>query len=159
VRQGPRKGLRTLADVEDRALRLVQALSDEQRKTAVVSEEAPKDIRAANTPQPPTEAPVGITYSELKDDQKDMLRTLVETYAIDMPPDVGRAWLEEIKKSGPEGVRFAWFGAADRNQGHAYRVQGPTFLIEFNNTQNNANHVHSVWRNMLGDFGVSLASK
>ncbi len=50
-------------------------------------------------------------------------------------------------------------GPADRSQGHAYRVQGPTFLIEFNNTQNNANHIHSVWRNMLGDFGIPMKAK
>ena len=54
-------------------------------------------------------------------------------------------------------IRFAWAGPADRSQPHAYRVQGPTFLIEFNNTQNGANHIHSVWRNMLGDFGIPLA--
>ena len=60
---------------------------------------------------------------------------------------------------GSDNVQFAWAGAADRSQGHAYRIQGPTFLIEFNNTQNNANHIHSVWRNMLGDFGVPLKGK
>lgn len=159
VRQGPREGLRTLAEVEDRALRLVQALSDDQRKTAVVEETAPKDIRAANTPQPPTAEAVGIAYTELNDDQRSMLRALVESYAGDMPAEVGTAWLGEIKQAGPEGVKFAWFGPADRSQGHAYRVQGPTFLIEFNNTQNGANHIHSVWRNMLGDFGNRVASK
>ena len=62
-------------------------------------------------------------------------------------------------RAGMEAVRFAWAGPADRSQPHAYRVQGPTFLIEFNNTQNGANHIHSVWRNMLGDFGFPLASR
>jgi len=159
VREGARKGLRTLADVEDRALRLVQALTSDQKKVAVVETAAPKDIRAANTPQPPTESAVGITYADLNDDQRAMLRTLVESYAQDMPADVARVWIDEIKQAGPEKVQFAWFGSAERTQGHAYRVQGPTFLIEFNNTQNNANHIHSVWRNMLGDFGVAMASK
>ena len=159
VRQGTREGLRTLADVEDRALRFVQALNDEQKKAAVVEKEAPKDIRAANTPQPPSDDAVGIAYADLKADQQEMLRTLVETYAEEMPAEVGRAWLTEIREAGPDKVKFAWFGVTDRSQGHAYRVQGPTFLIEFNNTQNNANHIHSVWRNMLGDFGVPLASK
>jgi hypothetical protein len=159
VRQGPRQGLRTLAEIEDRALRLVQALSDEQRKTAVLEDTAPKDIRAANTPQPPTESAAGIAYTELSDDQKAMLRALVESYALDMPVEVASAWMGEIKQAGPEGVKFAWFGPADRSQGHAYRVQGPTFLIEFNNTQNGANHIHSVWRNMLGDFGNKLAAR
>ncbi len=92
-------------------------------------------------------------------DQQAMLRTLVESYALDMPDEVSRAWLGEVKKAGFENIRFAWAGAPDRSQGHAYRIQGPTFLIEFNNTQNGANHIHSVWRNLLGDFGIPLASK
>jgi hypothetical protein len=154
VRQGPRQGLRALADVEDRALRLVQALDEKQAKEAVLSDTAPKDIRAANTPQPPADTAQGVAYADLNDDQREMLRALVEAYAQDMPADVARAWLEEIKQAGPANVRFAWFGPADRLEPHAYRVQGPTFLIEFNNTQNGANHIHSVWRNMLGDFGI-----
>jgi hypothetical protein len=76
-----------------------------------------------------------------------------------MPNDVAGAWIDEIKQAGLEKVHFAWFGPGDRNSGHAYRVQGPTFLIEFNNTQNNANHIHSVWRNMLGDFGNPMGSR
>ena len=82
---------------------------------------------------------------------------IIDSYREDMPLEVGEAWRDEIHRAGTESVRFAWAGPADRSQGHAYRIQGPTFLIEFNNTQNNANHVHSVWRNMLGDFGVPLA--
>ena len=91
---------------------------------------------------------------ELTGDQRRMLRALFESYAEDMPEDVSRAWLGEIRRAGFEAVRFAWAGPGDRSQPHAYRVQGPTFLIEFNNTQNGANHIHSVWRNMLGDFGI-----
>lgn len=156
VRQGPREGLRTLDDVEERALRLVQALDARQMKEAVVAATAPKDIRAANTPQPPTEAAVGIAFADLNGEQREMLRALVEAYAANMPAEVAGAWLDEIKQAGPDPVKFAWFGPADRLQPHAYRVQGPTFLIEFNNTQNGANHIHAVWRNMLGDFGVPL---
>ena len=138
------------------APRLLQALDSRQMKEAVVADTAPKDIRAANTLQPPTESAVGIAFADLNDDQRQMLRALVETYASDMPAEVAGAWLNEIKQAGPDAVRFAWFGPADRLQPHAYRVQGPTFLIEFNNTQNGANHIHSVWRNMLGDFGIPL---
>ncbi|WP_435006733.1 DUF3500 domain-containing protein [Tundrisphaera lichenicola] len=157
VRQGPRQGLRTLADLEDRALRLLQALTEEQKKIAVTADTAPADVRAANLPQPPTDAAEGISYEQLDSDQKPMLQSLVEAYTADMTPEVATAWLNEIKKAGPENVRFSWTGAPDRNSGHAYKVQGPTFLIEFNNTQNNANHVHAVWRNMLGDFALPLS--
>lgn len=159
VRQGPREGLRTLAEIEDRALRLVQALDEEQKKKAVIAAEAPKDIRAANTPQPPTDAAEGITYEDLNEEQRGLLRTLVEAYARDMPAEVASAWIAEIREAGPEKVAFAWSGPLDRSQPHAYRVQGPSFLIEFNNTQNNANHIHSVWRNMLGDFGIAMKAE
>lgn len=156
VRQGPREGLQALADREERALRLLQALDEEQKKAATFAEEAPNEVRAANQPQPPTDEAVGIAYAELTEDQKQMLRVLVESYAADMPADVASAWLGEIRDTDPERVRFAWAGPGDRTSPHAYRIQGPTFLIEFNNTQNGANHIHSVWRNMLGDFGVPI---
>jgi hypothetical protein len=161
VRQGSREGLRTLGDIEDRALRLVQSLDQKQKKSGILADVAPKEIRTAsvNTPQPPTEEAAGVEYAQLSDSQRAMLRALVEEYAEDMPTEVGKAWLTEIREKGPDAIRFAWFGPADRSQGHAYRVQGPTFLIEFNNTQNNANHIHSVWRSMLGDFGAPLAAR
>jgi hypothetical protein len=159
VRQGPRQGVRTLADREDTALRLVQALDGNQKKTAIVSPEAPKEIRAAGTAQPPTDAAPGISYNDLTTDQRHLLRALVESYSSDMPEEVARTWIDEIRRAGIEGIKFSWSGPADRSQGHAYRVQGPSFLIEFNNTQNGANHIHSVWRNMLGDFDIPLASK
>ncbi len=157
VRQGPRQGLRTLADLEDRALRLLQALDPEQKKVAITAPKAPADVRAHNTAQPPISAPEGISYTQLTEDQKPILRALVESYAGDMTPEVAAAWLDEVKKAGPDNIHFAWTGPEDRTVGHAYVVQGPTFLIEFNNTQNNANHIHAVWRNLLGDFGIPLA--
>ena len=164
VSSGPRKGLRNLADLEDRALRLLQALDDSQKKVAIIAEKAPADIRAANKPQAPTEAAEGIAFSGLNDGQRPMLRALIETYAAEMPSEVGQAWLDEIERGGLDSVKFAWAGATERTQPHHYKVQGPTFLIEFNNTQNGgdkrpANHIHSVWRNMLGDFGIPSGPK
>ena len=163
VRQGPRKGLRTLADVEDRALRLLQALDDDQRKAAVVAEEAPKEVRSGElkgdsgglNERAPDEPAQGIAFAKLNDNQRKAFRALIETYADEMPAEVGDAWLGEIDKAGYDDVRFAWYGPDDRTKPHAYKLQGPTFLVEFNNTQNGANHVHSVWRNMLGDFGLA----
>jgi hypothetical protein len=159
VRQGPRQGVRTLADRDERALRLVQSLNESQRTKAVFAEKAPPEIRAAGTPQPPTDVAVGIGYRDLTLDQRTILRSLIESYAMDMPIDVARAWIDDMTIAGPESVQFAWAGPADRSQGHAYRVQGQTFLIEFNNTQNGANHIHSVWRNTLGDFGIPVKSR
>ena len=162
VRQGPRQGLRTLADLEDRALRLLQALDDDQKKAAVLADEAPRDIKSAGmkgetgglSAKGPTDAPEGIAYGQLREEQRQMLRALVESYAADMPDVVALEWLGEIRESGPENLRFGWYGPADRNKPHGYKVQGPTFLIEFNNTQNDGNHIHSLWRNTLGDFAM-----
>ena len=161
VRQGPRQGLRTLADREDRALRLLQALDENQKKTAIYSPEAPREIRDVNPPrpQPLTDSAVGVAYADMTGDQRTMLRALLESYAQDMTDEVASAWLGEIRRAGFETIRFTWAGPADRSRPHAYRVQGPTFLIEFNNTQNGANHIHSVWRNMLGDFGIPMAGR
>jgi len=158
VRQGPRLGLRTLADREDRALFLLQALDDAQRKIAIYADKAPPEVRSANEPQPSSEPAVGLAASAMNRDQKSMLQAIIDSYAEDMPADVAQAWLEEIAKAGFDNVKFAWAGPGDRSQGHAYRIQGPTFVIEFNNTQNSANHIHSMWRNMLGDFGIPTAT-
>jgi hypothetical protein len=160
VRQGPREGLRALAEIEDRAIRLVQALDDDQKKQAIASDKAPNDIPSNTGAQgglpdkPPAAEPVGLLASALNADQRRMLDALIESYAGSMPDEVARAWLGEVQRSGGD-VRFAWFGPADRNQPHAYLVRGAGFDIEFNNTQNGANHIHSVWRNVLGDFGRS----
>ena len=161
VRQGPRQGLRTLADRDDRALRLLQALDDNQKKKAISSSEAPREIRdvAPPHPQPLTTPAEGIAYAEMSGDQRTMLRALFESYAQDMTEEVSGAWLTEINRAGLDSIKFTWAGPADRSSPHAYRVQGPTFLIEFNNTQNGANHIHSVWRNLLGDFGIPLAGR
>jgi len=164
VREGPRKGLRTLADLEDRALRLFQALDEDQKKQALASDTAPKEIRSGElkgetgglSNRPPDDLPKGIAADNLNKDQHRMLLSLIEAYAQDMTPQVGAAWLSEIIQAGQDQlgkIRFAWSGPADRTKPHAYVVQGPTFLIEFNNTQNNANHIHSLWRSTLNDFG------
>ena len=167
VRQGPRKGLRTLGDLEDLSLRLLQSLDQEQKKTAVIAEKAPAEIHSADfkgtsgglSAAIPEEAPQGIAYAKLNDHQKALLQGLIEDYAGEMPADIARGWLEEIKKAGVDRLYFAWQGEDDRTKPHAYKVQGPTFLIEFNNTQNGANHIHSIWRNRLNDFALPPGSK
>ena len=88
--------------------------------------------------------------------QVDLLTALLEEYAGNMPADVAAARLEQVRRAGIEKVHFAWAGGITRGQPHYYRVQGPTFLIEYDNTQNNANHIHAVWRNFDGDFGADL---
>ena len=162
VLQGPRQGLQTRRPRRASPPFDSRFLDESQLKKAVFKREkgahrisAPRQHRSSRRP----DSAVGITFAELNDDQKARLQSIVESYAADMPLEVAKAWLDEIVRAGTDSVRFTWAGPADRTQGHAYRVQGPTFLIEFNNTQNNAKHVHAVWRNMFGDFGVPVAQK
>lgn len=158
---GIKKGTRVLADEELLAFDLVNSLSAKQKTKGIIAEKAPREIRAAGEPQPPTEAPAGIGAKELTDDQMATLKKLITTYSDAMRPAVARARLAKIEKAGPQKVHFAWAGATEPGIGHYYRVQGPTFLIEFVNTQpdaagNPANHIHCVWRDMAGDFALPI---
>jgi Protein of unknown function (DUF3500) len=101
-------------------------------------------------------APAGILAGELQANQRDMLMRVVDSYASAMAPDIAADRLAKLRQAGIEKIGFAWAGEAERGKKHYYRLQGPTFLIEFDNTQNDANHIHSVWRDFNGDFGRDL---
>ena len=156
-------GTRVLAKEEQLAFDLVNSLTDEQAKTAIIAEKAPKEIRAAGEAQPPKDEHVGIAFADLNDEQRKTMKRLVGVYIDNMPKQVRELRISAIVKAGPENVRFAWAGATKPGIGHYYRIQGPSFLIEFVNTQpdpagNLANHIHCVWRDMNGDFAIPLAS-
>jgi prepilin-type processing-associated H-X9-DG protein len=159
---GPEVGTRTLAQEEELALDLVNALDDSQRKKAVVAEAAPKDYRAAGKPQPPQTAPEGLPAAEMTADQKNILRSLLDVYCKNLALEIAKARLAAIDEAGFDKIYFGWSGATSPGIGHAYRIQGPTFVLELVNIQsdpsgNPANHIHSVWRSMKGDFGVAAA--
>lgn len=159
VRQGPRKGLRVLAAEEDIARDLLKSLSTEQQKKAIISDKAPADIitGAARKAKPLKEE--GIRFTELNSDQKQKLDALLREYVYRCRSEVADVDLEKIKKAGLEKIWFVWAGGKDKGQPHYYRVQGPTFLLEYDNTQNNNNHVHAVWRDFEGDFGEDILRK
>jgi hypothetical protein len=156
VREGPKKGLRVLAAEEDLARALVQGLTAQQRTTAIIENTAPKDIISFNSQKADPLSPKGIAYSQLSDQQKKMLDGLIDEYLGRMPDDVASERRQKLKKSGLDGIHFAWAGGIEVRQPHYYRVQGATFLVEYDNTQNDANHIHSVWRDFDGDFGRDL---
>jgi hypothetical protein len=90
-----------------------------------------------------------------------LLRALIRAHADNLPRSIARQRRDEVESRGFFLVRFAWAGAAEPGEGHYYRIQGPTFLIEFVNTQpdsagNKANHIHTVWRDLKGDFGIPI---
>lgn len=156
---GPKAGTRVLKAEEQLAFDLVNSLDDSQRKTAMLADKAPADIRGPADKQPPGGNPEGLPLSKLTRDQKKTLRSLVEAYCANMPKEVADRRLAAIRESGVDSLHFAWAGATKPGIGHYYRVQGPTFLIEFVNVQpdaagNPANHIHSVWRDMAGDFAL-----
>ncbi|MEO8493788.1 MAG: DUF3500 domain-containing protein [Planctomycetota bacterium] len=161
VEGGFPKGTRVLKQEEELAFALVNSLTDEQKATAMIAATAPSEIRGAGEPQPPVDEKVGIAFTALDESQQGTMKKLVGSYAENMPKEIRDARIDAILKAGPENVRFAWAGATEPGIGHYYRIQGPTFLIEFVNTQpdpagNPANHIHCVWRDMHGDFGVPI---
>jgi hypothetical protein len=153
VQDGAKKGLRVLADEEDAARALLMSLPAELRKQAVASAVAPNDILTMNrndiTPLPDQ----GVLYSALPAKQQALLVRLIEVYAGNMAADLAAARMTRLKAAGLDKIRFAWLGEIEKGKRHYYSVQGPTFLIEYDNTQNNGNHIHSVWRDFNGDFG------
>jgi len=154
-------GLRILDEEETLAFELVNALNADQKKTAIFEQKALKEVRNAGVPQPPTDPAVGIAMSKLDAPQKKLLRRLIEVYCSAMPSRVAAERLDDIEKAGWDTVKFGWAGATEPGIGHYYRVQGPTFLVEFVNTQpdaagNVANHIHAMWRDMRGDFALPI---
>jgi hypothetical protein len=101
-------------------------------------------------------SPDGLKASAMKAAQRDQLMKVLDAYTGLMTEDIAVDRMAKVKKAGLENIAFAWAGSLERGQKHYYRIQGPTFLIEFDNTQNDGNHVHSVWRDFQGDFGRDL---
>ena len=156
VRQGPQQGLRVLALEEDSARALIDLLDPAQRTVAIVQPDAPTDILTMVTPTVEPIAPAGIKMTALSKPQRDALTRLIDVYVGTMAPDVAAERMARVKKAGIDNISFAWAGSTEKGKKHYYRVQGPTFLIEYDNTQNDGNHIHSVWRDFNGDFGRDL---
>ena len=151
IREGALKGLRVLGLEEELGRELVKSLDESQFKTAFVNTVAPKEMLTAAEHKVNPLTPDGLPMSALKPAQKELLNRIIHEYCERLRPEVAAETLAEIEKTG--GIHFAWAGGLERGEPHYYRVQGKTFLIEYDNTQNGANHVHSVFRSFDGDFG------
>jgi hypothetical protein len=159
VRQGPRAGLRALMREEDLGRELIQSLNDDQRAIAIVDKTAYKDIVTFDSRKAALSGhPNGLPFAKMTTKQKDILGEIVAEYATNLPPQIADMRLEQYRKS-QGNLFFAWAGGIERGQPHYYRVQTPLFLIEYDDTQNNANHIHSVWRDFEGDFGADLLAQ
>lgn len=155
VREGPRQGLRPLGDLEDLARALATSLHT-AGKAVIFSDKAPRDIITGQERTVTHLQAQGVTTDELDDDQGEQLRKLVTAYLANHPIDALDTSIAKIKTSDFSQIHFAWAGGLNKGDPHYFRVQGPTFLMEYANTQNGANHAHAVWRSFDGDFGRDL---
>jgi len=156
VPDGPKKGWRILAQEEDAGRALLTALDEPRRANATIETTAPNDIVTTNSVKIDPLSPAGVSAAEMTAAQRDRLLALIDVYTSQMASDVAADRMARIRKAGVEKIAFAWAGGTEHGQKHYYRVQGPTFLIEYDNTQNDANHIHSVWREFDGDFGRDI---
>lgn len=156
VKDGPAKGQRVLAPLEDTGRTLLESLSQPQRASAVIATLAPGEIVSSNNNDIGPLSPAGLAASAMTSAQKLHLTALLTAYASLMADDLAADRLARVTAAGLDRVTFAWAGPAARGAKHYYRVQGPTFLIEYDNTQNDGNHIHAVWRDFAGDFGQDV---
>ena len=156
VRSGEKIGTRVLSVEEDLGRDLVSALSADQKKMAILDLEVPGDIFTAAEREITRLENSGISYGELNSRQKRMLIALIDELASMQSEVIAEARMASIRSEGLEDIKFVWIGGIERGDPHYYRVQGSGFLIEYDNTQNNANHIHLVWRDFTGDFGRDL---
>jgi len=156
VPSGEKKGARALAQEEDLAREIVTSLPDDLRKKAIFSEKAPRDIVTRGEAVIDPLDPNGLAYSEMPTEQQQLLVRLIHVYIDRYRDEIAGANKDEIRKAGYENIHFAWAGSLAPKNRHYYRIQGPDFLIEYDNVQGDGNHIHSVWREFDGDFGRDL---
>lgn len=156
VRHGDRIVARPLAEEEDVARELLRSLDADQRSRAVVSPDAPDDIVTMNAPSVDELPSGGVSASDMGADQQRLLTELVSVYVERARAEVAGRELDRLVQAGLERITFAWAGSEAPGERHYYRLAGPTFLVEYDNTQDDANHAHAVWRDLERDFGADL---
>jgi len=159
IPKGKRKGERVLGKEEDLAFELLNTLTDTQKNEVIFENVAFPDVLTRNETEVKPLEPFGIEANKLDSGQKDLLRDILRLYLSSIPKDLAVAREQKINKEEFEYIRFAWAGAQVKGIGHYYRIQGKSFLIEFDNTQSGANHIHTVWRDFDGDFGKDLITE
>jgi hypothetical protein len=153
VREGAHKGLRPLGPAEDLARQLMASLTDEQRRTAIIAERSFGDIVAGPGRERDLAQPTGLALSAMDGTARHLVEALIDRSIGTLAPDLAAAQKQRVIEQELGRFRFAWAGPLVPGQAHYFRVQGPVTLIEHDNTQNDANHIHSVWRDLTADFG------
>ena len=150
--QGPQQGLRILGDRQDLAMELVNGLTSEQRRRAVIYPEAPYDILTYNSSRAVFPQEEGLPGSQMNGVQREMMMTIINEYVTTIREDVAQDKLNAIREQGLDDFYFAWGGGLENNTKHYYRIHGGNFVVEYDNRQNDANHIHSVLRDEENDF-------
>jgi hypothetical protein len=159
VPSGPKAGLRILAAEEDLARELVKMLDSSRRKVAIFSDTAYVEIATRNDPKVSTLKAEGLRAADMTPAQRAQLRRIVDHYAGRVAAAARAHAMRDLEDGGFGELRFAWAGGTEVGQAHYYRIHGPTILIEYDNQQNNANHIHTVWRDLRHDFGGDLLAE
>jgi hypothetical protein len=156
VKEGPKQGTRALREEEEAGRALMAAFSEAERAKAIFDVTAPREMITSENREAKPLDPGPIAYSAMSPAQRRLLEKLMDVYLGRVSPELAKARVDAVQKAGMDKITFGWAGVMDVGGPHYYKVQGPTFLIEYDNTQNDANHIHSVWRDFNGDFGRDL---
>ena len=156
VRSGPRKGLRILDDREAVAWEMIRSLDDAQRSEATIYSEAPWDILTFNASRVSLPPEQGLPAAQMTDAQRNILHRLVDVYVDQVPAELAEERRRKIESQGFDNLHWAWAGPLDEREPHYYRIHGGDFVVEFDNRQNGANHIHSVWRDIENDFANDI---
>ena len=156
VPSGPNAGLRILDTIEDQARHLMYSFDQKQQAQALIDVEAPADLLTTNSRRVELDKMEGLPAPDMSSDQQQTLTGLLKEYIQRKSPEVARREIQKLEARGIDDLRFAWAGGLESGQPHYYRIHGATFFVEYDNTQNDANHIHSVWRDLTNDFGVDL---
>ena len=156
VREGPLTGLKVLAGEEELARDFMATLGDAQRKIAHIKDKAPREILSKANRDVKSGELTGIAYGDLKPAQQAALMTLIQHYIDTFKKPLAAKQRARIRGAGLDSIHFSWAGSLKPNEPHYYNVQGPTFLLEYVNFQNGANHVHAVWRDPANDYGREI---
>ena len=138
---------------------LDQPLDPQQRAVALITNVAPSEIITSNSRRASRLEPLGLSAEKFNSLQRDTLKALIREFIGRNRAELAEADWAKIEQAGWDKLHFAWAGGTERGQGHYYRVQGATFLLEYDNTQNDANHIHAVWRDFENDFGDDLLKR
>jgi Protein of unknown function (DUF3500) len=149
-------GLRAMDREEQAARELVLSLEGTNRETAIFQPRTLTRHVTQNQPFVSPLDPVGLAVGELSDDRKALVLEIIQTYLGALSPAIATPLFERLSAAGIENVRFGWAGSMEPRRPHYYRLQGPTFLLEFDNSRNSGTHIHSVWRDFAEDFGQQL---